>query len=259
MNKPLFDTSTMTRPIHCYDYKANSGVYSEFHEHEVGQLLYYISGDSLLFTESMLVRLAPDRVVWIPPNTPHRSENINPYHYRSLYIDTKVFGDLPQSVSVKFITPLLKELIKDASNWGGACSQEIINDHKDVLIVHEIINAEDFKEDIFIPNERRLVPICTALVNNPENNFSLQEWGQEVGASEKTLARLFKKELGCTFHQWRLTVRMMHASVLLKRGETVMDVSFKVGYGSPGAFNTAFRAYFGKTATVYCGKSCGDK
>ncbi|MGX9463578.1 helix-turn-helix domain-containing protein [Shewanella sp. A14] len=52
---------------------------------------------------------------------------------------------------------------------------------------------------------------------------------------------------------------MMHASVLLKRGESVMNVSFKVGYGSPGAFNTAFRTYFGKTATDYCGKPCSDK
>lgn len=48
------------------------------------------------------------------------------------------------------------------------------------------------------PADRRLGRICQALLENPADPRGLEEWARYVGASSRTLARLFLSELGVT-------------------------------------------------------------
>ncbi|WP_329543551.1 helix-turn-helix domain-containing protein [Streptomyces sp. NBC_01356] len=40
-----------------------------------------------------------------------------------------------------------------------------------------------------------------------------------IGVSERTLARLFRTEFGMTYPQWRTSIRVLHAMVLLAKSE----------------------------------------
>ena len=79
----------------------------------------------------------------------------------------------------------------------------------------------------------------------------LTEWGHEVGASARTLARLFVTETGMGFERWRTHARLAAALPMLAAGDGVSTVAHKVGYATPSAFVAAFRREIGTTPAEY--------
>jgi AraC-like DNA-binding protein len=72
-----------------------------------------------------------------------------------------------------------------------------------------------------------------------------------VGASERTLSRLFHKETGMSFQQWRKQLLLHEAIDLLGKGESVLNVALELGYSSPSAFVAMFRKALGTTPARY--------
>ena len=78
------------------------------------------------------------------------------------------------------------------------------------------------------------------LYENPEDNTSLAELGRTIGASARTLSRLFHDELGMTFYEWRTQLRIYHALVLLADGHDTTHVAHACGWANPSSFIAAF-------------------
>jgi AraC-like DNA-binding protein len=72
-----------------------------------------------------------------------------------------------------------------------------------------------------------------------------------VGASARTLARLFAAETGMGFERWRTTARLAAALPLLAAGTPVGTTARRVGYATPSAFVAAFRREIGTTPADY--------
>ncbi len=68
-----------------------------------------------------------------------------------------------------------------------------------------------------------------------------------VGASERTLSRLFRQEAGMSFPQWRTQFRLQHALVLLADRTPVTTTALACGWSNPSAFIETFRRTFGAT------------
>ncbi len=58
----------------------------------------------------------------------------------------------------------------------------------------------------------------------------LEELCAGVGASKRTIERLFLRETGATVGRWRQQVRLMEALRLLADGMSVTQVAYLVGY-----------------------------
>lgn len=71
--------------------------------------------------------------------------------------------------------------------------------------------------------------------------------GRRVGASERTLSRLFRDEVATGYTVWRNQVRLHMAPLMLAGGRTVTQTASARGWSSPSAFVTTFRADFGQT------------
>jgi AraC-like DNA-binding protein len=71
-------------------------------------------------------------------------------------------------------------------------------------------------------------------------------------ASESTLLRAFRRELGCTpGEHWRVR-RLEEALVFLRAGgSTVLEVATRVGYESAAAFAAAFRRRYGRSPSSF--------
>jgi AraC-like DNA-binding protein len=69
-----------------------------------------------------------------------------------------------------------------------------------------------------LPSDPRARDLADALINAPDDDRDLGAWGLEVGASIRTLSRLFTAETGMSFAQWRAHVRMRAALELLADG-----------------------------------------
>jgi len=93
--------------------------------------------------------------------------------------------------------------------------------------------------------------VAQSLIDNPADGRTLTQWGRDVGASERTLARAFLADTGLSFGQWRGLLRLRAAMVALAAGDPVTRVAREVGYESTSAFVAAFRRATGSTPAVY--------
>lgn len=89
--------------------------------------------------------------------------------------------------------------------------------------------------------------MCEILHANPADGRTLAALGRRVGASDRTLSRLFKADLGMTFPQWRTQLRLYHALVLLAENVPVTTTAHLCGWSSASAFIDVFRRAFGHT------------
>jgi transcriptional regulator GlxA family with amidase domain len=92
-----------------------------------------------------------------------------------------------------------------------------------------------------------LQAIAQALYTNPADNTSLVELGRTIGASGRTLSRLFHDELGMTFYEWRTQLRIYQALVLLADGHDTTHVAHACGWANPSSFIAAFTNIIGTT------------
>ncbi|MEU5949652.1 AraC family transcriptional regulator [Micromonospora sp. NPDC047465] len=95
--------------------------------------------------------------------------------------------------------------------------------------------------------------LCAALHADPADNRTLAAFGKQVGASDRTLSRLFTADLGMSFPQWRTQLRLHHALLLLADDMPVTTVAHRCGWSSASAFIDAFRRTFGHTPGAHRG------
>ncbi len=158
----------------------------------------------------------------------------------------------PASVSggeckVLDVSPLLRELLLALSQCDDLRREQLLAN----LILDELAVSATRAIHVPLPTDKRLRSLCEALVADPSANRTLAEWAAEVGASERTLARLFESELGMGFGAWRQQARLAHAAPLIARGMPLSVVASTLGYASQSAFSTMFKKTFGSSPTAF--------
>ena len=101
-------------------------------------------------------------------------------------------------------------------------------------------------------HERRLAQtLCADIMAHPGSLRPLADRAQDIGASARTLIRLFPKETGLHYRQWVQQVHLAHAFEMLARGASVGSIAATLGYASPSAFTGMFRRLLGRTPQHY--------
>jgi transcriptional regulator GlxA family with amidase domain len=115
------------------------------------------------------------------------------------------------------------------------------------VLVDELHEAREQPLQLPEPRDDRLQAVARKLYESPADNTSLANLGQAVGASSRTLSRLFHDELGMTFYEWRTQLRIYHALVLLADGHDTTHVAHACGWANPSSFIAAFTNIIGTT------------
>lgn len=115
------------------------------------------------------------------------------------------------------------------------------------VLVDELHEAHEQPLQLPEPRDDRLQAIAQILYQQPADNTSLAELGQAIGASGRTLSRLFHSELGMTFYEWRTQLRIYHALVLLADGHDTTHVAHACGWANSSSFIAAFTSIIGTT------------
>ncbi|MDO1659667.1 AraC family ligand binding domain-containing protein, partial [Escherichia coli] len=59
------------------------------------------------------------QAAWLPAGVPHRTVLHGRFAYRSLYFEPSAFAELPDSVQVLEVGPLMRELILRMTGWAA--------------------------------------------------------------------------------------------------------------------------------------------
>ena len=220
------------------------------HDHFRAQLVYAAEGVMRVRTEQATWVVPPQQAVWVPPGVTHSVINESSVAFRTLYLHPKVTTKLPGECTVVNVPALLRELILSVTSESPSLS-ESLQTQLMTLIPEMLASLEPQPLQLPLPGDRRLQLICNALMANPGDARSLKDWTATVGASERTLERHFREELGMSFRKWRQHLRLLSAVKLLSEGMSVTAVAYELGYTSSSAFIAMFRDKIGHPPKKY--------
>ena len=216
------------------------------HEHERDQLLFATRGIMRLFTAGEAWIVPRDSAVYIPSGTPHSVGMHGDVDMRTLYIDTASSEALPRALCVIAVSNLLRELILALSEEPVVYEPGSRGAHIAQLIKDEIGLSRELSLSVPLPKDIRLQRLCAELLADPSDRRTLEDWAGVAGASPRTLARLFRRDLGMGFNRWRQRIRLHSALEALSRGEPISRVARRHGYLSTSAFSAAFGKAMGQ-------------
>lgn len=239
------DYQSLAQPVAAMAKGFPAGFQIAAHSHTRDQLLYAVSGTMRIRTAHDAWVVPPDRAVYIPGGIVHGVAMRGPVEMRTLYIAGSHAAALPVAPVGLMVTPLLRALILALLDEPIIYATDTRADRLAMLILDEIARARPWDMSIPMPQDRRLLKLCEALLDDPSLGITLDGWADQCGASRRTIARLFRSECRVTFTAWRQRVRFHGAIEALSRGVSVGEAARQQGYGSISAFTAAFRRTFG--------------
>ena len=219
------------------------------HSHRLGQLLYASAGVLATTTERGTWFAPADRITWTPPGFRHSHRTSGETEVRRVELPARFDLLLPARPSIFAVTPLLREALLVLSS--GRPLRPGPRHRLYGLIIDELTGAPE--QELYLPEpvDDRLRAVTALLRADPGSSATLAELGRSVGAGERSLSRLFRSEFGLSFRQWRTTLRIQHALVLLGDGHAVTTIAARLGWANPTSFIEAFVAAVGQTPGRY--------
>ena len=215
------------------------------HQHTQGQVVYPATGILAVTTESGTWIAPPNRAVWTPAGFAHHHRSHGTTDMRAVAIPGPLANRLPARPTVMAVSALLREVFMALS--GGAVRNPEAADRLVQVAADELVEAPEEPLHLPEPLDDRLREVTDLLHASPSSPATLAELGQTVGASERTLSRLFRTELNMGFRQWRAQLRIHHSLVYLAEGQSITDTALACGWSNPSTFIEAFTGTLGQT------------
>lgn len=239
------------------------------HRHAHAQLALSVTGVIRLTVPHGSYIVPPSRALWIPPQMEHAVTLVDDADLRLLYfyqpaghagpwhalLDTPASG-APQQADwrqcrVLEVSPLLRELVQylPSTPDGAAVPDAVVlqrEQHLGALVCDALRHAPAIRLGVDLPRDKRLRQLCEAVLADPAQHDTLEQWAQDSGASPRTVARLFRQELNQSFGRWRQQVLLEKAVALAAGGMAVGQIALELGY-TPSAFSAMVRRAVGET------------
>lgn len=245
------DYQHVPRPVAAMAKPFPAGFRTPPHKHERAQLLYATQGVMRVLTEAGGWVVPTLSAVWLPAGMQHEVRMATAVEMRTLYIAPDADPALPVDIRVISVSPLLRALILEAVDEPVEYDVHGRAGLIMRLILEELKHLPAAPLDLPLPREPRLARLCQALLDKPASTYGLEDWATEIGASPRTLARLFQRETGMSFGRWRERARIAEALARLAEGDSVQRVAHALGYDSPSAFSAMFRRRLGQPPQHY--------
>jgi AraC-like DNA-binding protein len=225
------------------------------HTHRRGQFLHATTGVIAVSTPQGAWVCPPHRGVWIPAGTPHAVRMIGKVSTRSVMIEPamgpRIEHMLDPRCRVVDVSPLLSALLEDAA----AIPHEYDEAGRDGLvmrlIVAEVAQAPVIPLAIPFPRDPALAARCHAFLESPSVKSGVDEWAEALRLNRRSFTRLFRRETGMSFAEWREQACIAAALERLGAGESVTGIALDLGYESTASFSTMFRRALGVPPSRY--------
>lgn len=220
----------------------------DWHHHDGHQLVYVSTGVLVVSTEEGAWVAARDRAVWVPAGVLHEHRFYGPTSFHTMGFtdeDAPLPGGAP---TVLAVSALARELIITAADPQLPAPEA---DRARAVLRDQLRHSKT--QPLMLPaaHDDRLATACRLVESDLRRPRTMSWLAHHSGASERTLARLFRTEFGTTYPQWRTTVRIFHAMIDLSAGATVTETAHHCGWVTSSAFIDTFTRTLGQTPGSY--------
>ncbi|MFI6156156.1 AraC family transcriptional regulator [Kitasatospora sp. NPDC051170] len=240
----------------------SSGETSAEQSHPRGHLVYAARGVLSLHSTHGTSIVPANRVAWTPAGVTHTHRAHGDTDMRIVFLPPSVARLLPDRPAVFLASGLAREVLLALTgprNYGAAEERYSKGARSRLLrvLVEELREPNEQPLHLPEPRDDRLRSVARQLHDSPGDNSTLADLGRAVGASSRTLSRLFREELGMNFYEWRTQLRIHHALVLLAEGHDATHTAHACGWANPSGFIAAFTYLVGTTPGRY--RSCAAR
>lgn len=271
---PASLSPTAERPVRVVARNLQADELLRAHQHAWGQVTYALDGAVQVNANQQTWFVPPLRAIWIPPQVVHEVRTLERAQLRAIYVDSSVATISGDDCVVLEVSGLMRELVRsltqlELSNSEGEhptlSAQATLQSklqreaHLVACLLDELAHAAPLPLNVPMPRDSRLLNLCDLLIADPSSPLSLHDLSKQVGASERTLARLFQSEMQMSFGLWRQQMRLARAAPLIASGKPLSVVAAELGYASQSAFSAMFKKTFGQTPSSFFRTSTIDE
>jgi AraC-like DNA-binding protein len=230
------------------------GTTMDRHQHPGHQLIYVSSGVLVAQTSAGSWVASKDRAIWMPSEAWHEHRAYGAAVVHTLGFDVGTPPLSPGSPAIVAVNGLLRELLLAVTD-PETSPPEV--DRLRAVLGDRLRRSS--QESISLPavHDPRLSCACATALQHLETPMPLSALAEAALTTERTLSRLFHKETGLSYPQWRAQARAIHAMILLAQGESVSDTGSLCGWSTTSAFIDSFRRAMGQTPGAYRGRASG--
>lgn len=154
------------------------------------------------------------------------------------------------------LNALLQLLTRETLEFSEG-SKSIIDSLATVLLV-KMIRTYLKREDVQLTGplnglqDRRLSPLIQAIVNHPEQDWSIEKMLNPAHLSRAQFMRVFKQKIAMSPHAFVMKRRLEKAAMYLNQSaESILNIALATGFQSETHFGKAFKAKYGIQPSLY--------
>lgn len=257
---PHLFVPSVERPVRAKHRELRADTQVRPHSHPWAQVAISTTGVLRLTVPRGTYIVPPSRALWIPPGVEHAVTMVEDADLRTLYFHQpsgRCGPGVPRAQEspwrqcrVLEVSDLLRAVVREMPTEpddGAPLPPELLRRerHLSALILDELRRARSVRLGVDLPRDKRLRHLCEAVIADPTRHDTLADWARDTGASPRTVARLFRQELGSTFTQWRQQVILARAVALAAGRKPINQIAAELGYNSPSAFSAMVRRAVG--------------
>ncbi|MGY4625706.1 AraC family transcriptional regulator [Bradyrhizobium sp. USDA 4486] len=221
------------------------------HAHRKDELVLALRGIVRLEAEHGVWIVPPRCAVWIPGNVPHGVSIAGDVEMYCLFIEPDAMPMLPRHCCALSISPLLASLLVHATHMPVMYDVDGPDGRIATVLLDQLAAAAVEELRLPMPADARLRRIASAMMEDPSDRATIEDWGRRIAVAPRTLTRILQRETGMSFGRWRQQLHILVALQRLDQGASVQAVALDLGYEGASAFVTMFRKALGKPPARY--------
>jgi len=239
------------RPIITYTEAIQNAKCAESHAHPRAQIITCDRGIMEVVTKENIWIVNSTQSVWIPSFEEHQVYFPSDVIVITAFIDKARLSNLPQGSFAFDTSAFFRSLLNKIISFENP--NQFTSEQKRVfeVLLDEISILKPSATFLPTSREERVKKATDALMHDLSNNYSIEYYANKSCVSSRTLSRLFTKELGMSFGDWKMRLKLMEAIKHLGEKRSVKEIAFDLGYENVSSFISTFKKHFGKTPSNY--------